>query len=112
MNMSTHTKFRSTEIQAIIETNSSTPITKLRSAAYVHDVAGDKSGLVRKEKHARISNDIALGAVAQCVNFVEISVDLVGITLLAGPLAQHGSPYPRRADRIDANAVAGVIQCH
>src|SRR5882724_1170643 len=87
-------------------------VSQLRSAAYVENVAGNETCLLRQEKHTRVSNDAAVRAIPQWVDFIEIALDGTGVRLLGAPLTQHRSPCTRGAYGVDANTLPCIIKGH
>src|ERR1700677_4625430 len=87
-------------------------IAKLRSAADVHEVAGDESRLVRNQKSAGIGDGVTLGAIAQRMDFIEVTLGGIRVRLFGAPLAKHGRPGAGRTNRVDPDAIFRVIQRH
>src|ERR1700722_15470107 len=85
-------------------------IAQFRAPADVHDMAGDEARLVGKQKDTRIGNRIAVRAIPERMDFLQVPLGGTGIGLLGTPLPQHGRPSAGGADGIHPNAVFRIIE--
>jgi hypothetical protein len=75
-------------------------------------MAGDETRFFRDQKHAGIRNRIAVRAVAQRMNLIEVSFRGIRIRLFRAPLPEHRCPCAGGADGIHADAVFRVVERH
>src|SRR6476660_187601 len=87
-------------------------VAELGATAHRQDAAGDKPGLGRKQKHRCVRNNIAVRAIAEKMNIIEVLPDAARILLISAPLFQHGRPNPGGADRIHPDLISRVVGSH
>src|SRR5436190_22040339 len=84
-------------------------IATLAAAADGHDATGDKARLVTAKESGNRGDLLGLRAIPEGMDLSQILFNTGGIRLRVHPFAQRLRPDPRRANRVDANALATPV---